>query len=294
MEKLYQFIEREFGSDESVEGKYAAVHIICGESAAGSLRVGLSDENKVIGFPDFFAVGPLWRLHTDEGRKRRYEWLQGHYNIEIAYLEKEYESKFSKALEEVEAIPKHIPIVIWTGDNAGEQVGLHYFSHLLKEKTNDIYLINATTAYQELFNTSKVQYLYIHTGEMVSEEFNLIFQKKLSVPLLLETRKQFLREWKTLSETTEVLRIWQDDKIKSVSENYFDQLIIRTAKKLHGEQREQDFIQAGMLIGELLGNLENHVGDTFLEYRIRNLINNGVFEIKGNLKSMRHYSVKLR
>jgi hypothetical protein len=36
------------------------------------------------------------------------------------------------------------------------------------------------------------------------------------------------------------------------------------------------------------------VGDAFLEYRLRTLINNGVFDIKGVPKGMRYYSVKLK
>ncbi|MEC1759800.1 DUF1835 domain-containing protein [Schinkia azotoformans] len=50
-------------NNRNVEIEYKAVHIVCGESPAGSLRVGLGRENKVIGFPDFFAVGPILELH---------------------------------------------------------------------------------------------------------------------------------------------------------------------------------------------------------------------------------------
>jgi hypothetical protein len=40
--------------------------------------------------------------------------------------------------------------------------------------------------------------------------------------------------------------------------------------------------------------LEGGMSDTFLEYRIRHLIFSGILEIKGNSKSMRYYSVKLK
>ncbi|CDO03856.1 hypothetical protein BN988_02386 [Oceanobacillus picturae] len=45
--------------------EYNSVHIVCGESSAGSLKVGLEQENKVIGFPDFLAVGPIQKLHKE-------------------------------------------------------------------------------------------------------------------------------------------------------------------------------------------------------------------------------------
>ncbi|WP_420491750.1 DUF3658 domain-containing protein, partial [Neobacillus drentensis] len=36
-----------------------------------------------------------------------------------------------------------------------------------------------------------------------------------------------------------------------------------------------------------------YVGDDFLEYRLRKLIEKGTFEYKGSLEAMRSYSVKL-
>lgn len=272
--------------------KYDTVHIVCGESSAGSLRVGLGHENKVIGFPDFFAIGPIWDLHNDSGRENRYEWLRNNFNVD--YMEEEYEGKFLDTHEEIKAIPGNIPIVIWSAENADEQTGIRYILHLLREKTNDVYLINTTIAYQELFNTSDVTYISIQTGEVSPEKLRLIYKQKLKKPLSVEERNQFQQEWSELSLTKEVLRIWKNGKIKGVNENFFDQLLISTVKGLHAKQSKKDFIKAARIIGEVLGRIENNVGDAFLEYRLRCLIYNGVFEIMGIPKGMRYYSVKLR
>lgn len=291
---LYDEITGTSASREYDERQYEAVHIVCGESVAGSLRVGLGYEHKVIGFPDFFAVGPLWKLDKDVGRKRRYDWLESQLTVDMNYIEEEYKSRFSKTVKKIDAIPNNIPIVIWSGDNADEQTGIRYILNLLKEKPNDISLISATTAYQELFNTSDVQYFCHHTAHVEPEKLNLIYEKKLSKPLSFEARNQFQREWKSLSETEEVLRVWENNQVKSVNENHFDQLIIACAQKVYTEEIEKDYMRAALLIGEVLGELEGGMSDTFLEYRIRRLIHKGVFDMKGNLKSMRHYSVKLK
>jgi hypothetical protein len=71
-------------------------------------------------------------------------------------------------------------------------------------------------------------------------------------------------------------------------------LIVTAAQKSHGKQREKDFMKSSRIIGEVYGHIDNHVGDAFLEYRLRSLIYNGVFETKGIPKGMRYYSVKLR
>lgn len=296
MEEIHKSTEKINGREakKHFERLYETVHIVCGESPAGSLRVGLGYENKVIGFPDFFAVGPIWELDKEDVRKRRYEWLKDHLNYPDAFIEEEYERKYLKSLTEINCLKGDIPIVIWTAENANEQTGLRYLLYLLKEKANDVFLINTTIAFQELFNTSEFQYYYYHTGEVVPEKLNTIYQKKLTKPLTAEERTRLEKEWMTLSDTKEVVRIWEHNKIKAVNPNYFDELIITTAQNFHAQQREKDFIKSIRLIGEVYGQIANQVGDAFIEYRLRSLIYNGVFEIKGIPKGMRYYSVKLR
>ena len=54
-------------------------------------------------------------------------------------IEEEYESRYLKTSAEIAAIPEHIPIVIWTAENADEQTGIRYLLYLLKEKTSDVF-----------------------------------------------------------------------------------------------------------------------------------------------------------
>lgn len=290
----YQDIETILQNNKGIEREYTTVHLVCGESPAGSLRFTFGHEHKVIGFPDFFAVGPIEGLHTKAGLQRRYEWLRNHLNYPDDYFEEEYEHRFPSTLAGIEAIPPHVPIVIWTAENADEQTGIRYLLYLLKEKPNDIYLINTTTAYQELFNTKQYQFLYSHTGGPDPGKINEIYQKKSSSPLTQEERERFEKEWLTLSKSKEVLRIWKNHSITAVNEDYFDELIITTAQKLHSKKREQDFIKAARIIGEVYAKIDQHVGDAFLEDRLRALIYKGFFEIKGIPKGMRYYSVKLK
>jgi hypothetical protein len=298
IENLYVLHDRILGvikkGINKYQREYEAIHIVCGESAAGSLRVGLGRENKVIGFPDFFAVGPIWELHQEDGRNRRYEWLRDHLNYQDDFIEDEYKRRFLDTLSEIDAIPEQVPIVIWTGENANEQTGVCYLLYLFKGKTNPIYLINTTIAYQELFNTSEYQYFYFHTGEVAPDKLKVIYQEKLSQPLSIQERIQLEEKWLSLSDSKGVVRIWENNNIITVNEDYFDEMIVTAAQHLHSKQQEKDFMKSARVIGEVLGHIDNHVGDTFLEYRLRSLIYKGIFEIKGIPKGMRYYSVKLR
>ncbi|WP_228027617.1 DUF1835 domain-containing protein [Bacillus fonticola] len=272
---------------------YHTIHIVCGESPAGSLMVGLEHGHRVIGFPDFFAVGPVRELHMEEGLQNRYAWLKDHINIPMDFIEKEYEIRFRNTLEQLREIPENVPIVLWTAENASEQVGIRFFLHFLQEKTNEVFLINTSLAFQELYNTKEVQY-FVHTGEVHPEKLRTIYEQKRNSPMTDEEKNQLQKEWAELSETKEVLRVLKKDAIQSVPENYYDHHLVTTAQKLHAKRGKEDFIKSARIIGEVYGELAGNVDDSFLEYRLRCLIYDGVFEIRGIPKGMRYYSVRLR
>ncbi|MDM5317091.1 DUF1835 domain-containing protein [Fictibacillus sp. b24] len=57
------------------------VHILFGESAAGGLKWTLKKKgknDKVIGFSDQFAVGPVFQLETEAGLVARVNWFKKH------------------------------------------------------------------------------------------------------------------------------------------------------------------------------------------------------------------------
>ena len=87
--------------------------------------------------------------------------------MEMDYMEEEYEQRITKTLEEIDAIPENVPIVIWTAENVEEQMAMRYFMYLLKEKPNDVLLINTSLASQELFTINDKQYFH-HTCQELS------------------------------------------------------------------------------------------------------------------------------
>lgn len=267
------------------------IHLVCSESAAGSLRVALEWPKKVIGFPDFFCIGPLWKLHEIEGLHNRNEWLYEHINLEQDDFE--YMNKFSNTLREIDDISGEVPIYIWFANNACEQTGLRFFLYLLRYKPNEIFLINSTEFLKEI--PSSAHQSIFSTGQMVPEQFREIFAKCLSIkPLTTSERYQFEWEWERFAETTEVLRVYEKNEIVGVSEDFFDPLIVKTIEELHAKQETKDFIRVGEVIGEIIEQANEYLNIYYLEYRIRDLIYSGVLELRGIPKSMRHYRVKMR
>ncbi|MET3696619.1 uncharacterized protein DUF3658 [Bacillus oleivorans] len=295
MNKMVEEINKHIQKYRHLKGlgnQSGAVHIVTSESAAGSLRVSLERPKTVIGFPESFSIGPLWKLHEKIGQSYRNEWLFENINYEQENYE--YENKFINTLREIEDIANNVPIYIWYGNNADEQTGLRFFLYLLREKTNEIFLMNATELY-ERYGTNEEEQPYLHTSQMEPKNLRLFYENNNEKkPLSDRERMQFNQEWEKLSETKEVLRLWIDDEIKGVPEYHYDSLIIETIEKLHHKQGTKDYIKTGSVIGEILTQMDAYINIFFLEYRIRHLVYSGVLALKGIPKSMRHYSVKLR
>lgn len=281
------------------EKDYKVVHIVFGDSSSGSLKntlkdLELQDKEKVIYFSDNFSIGPIWKLEEDIGLTHRYKWLMNHINLDEEYLFN-YQNTFSVTLLKIYAIPDNVRINIWAGENSDEQTALRFVLFLLGNKTNDIFLMNTTTNYKNHFSTSDFGFLHLHTGGIAPDNLRGIYEGNRTIqPLSQEERKRYKNEWVELSIQKNYLRVWEDKKICNVDEDYYDEYIINTAKALHTERENKDFMKSARLIGEVIGNLNQAIGDQYFEYILIHLAIKGVFEIEGVPKAMRYYSVKLR
>ena len=279
--------------------RYKATHIVFGDSPTGSLKVafqelGLHEKEQIINFSDLFSIGPIWHLHDSQGITNRYKWLTTHINIDEEVL-LNYEDHFKRTLLNVEQIPSHHPIIIWAGENAHEQTALRLALYVLKEKTNDIVIINTNEAYKTHFNQPEIDFTPRCMGELSSKHLKQIYEHEKNGHTLTQTeRKAFEQQWAQLCEDKGVLRIWENNEIVSVPENYYDEYIIDTVKKFDENKKHNDFIKSARIIGEVIGHLNQYVGDQFIEYRVRRLIVDGIFDMEGVPKAMRYYSIKLR
>ncbi|WP_066095135.1 DUF1835 domain-containing protein [Neobacillus novalis] len=274
------------------------IHILFDQSSAGSLRVafkemGMDKEEQIISFWNMFSIGPVQRLHEEAGQEARFDWMKDVMNDELGEFQ-EYTQHFQKTIYQIRSIPEGAAITIWTAENAHEQTGLRFILDLLKGKNNDITVINTTKSYGELFNTGRRQYTVLHSGEINPDKLQIIYDQGEGRVLTDHDKEDYGNEWIFLTENRETLRIWRNGRIVSVPEDYYDPFIIQKAKNLHRRQETKDFMKSARLIGEVLGHLDQYVGDEFLEYRLRKLIEKGVFDVEGSLIAMRYYSVKLR
>ncbi|MCR8853673.1 DUF1835 domain-containing protein [Lysinibacillus fusiformis] len=286
-------------SAEQQHTQFRTTHIVFGDSPTGSLKIalkelGLNQQEKIIAFSDLFSIGSILNLHNSHGVANRYEWLKTHLNADDEVLFR-YQANFKSTILKIEQTPSHHPIIIWAGENAHEQTGLRFVLYLLKGKTNDIFIVNTNEAYKTHFDRTKIDFTPSHMGELSSEQLKQIYENEKNGHALTQTeRKALEQQWEKLCEDKEVLRIWESNKIVSVPETFYDEYIINTVKKFHQKKKHNDFIKSARIIGEIVGHLNQYVGDQFIEYRVRRLIVDGIFDMEGVPKAMRYYSIKIR
>jgi hypothetical protein len=274
------------------------VHVVFGDSFAGSLKLaikqlGYVDTNKVISFRDRFSIGPLWQFHEEAGRVKRGQWFRDNINDEYDDVDNDEEIYYQRLTGQFAQIPAEASIVIWSGNNAHEQVGLRYAVYLLKNNQNGIYVFNPVEACQRRFNNIDRSIDYLHSGEITPEKLQAVFgETEEGGPITCETKQLLEHNWLSLANHQEALRIWAGERILNVDEHYFDSYLLETVEKLHASRSNYDFIKAARVIGEALGYCDQYIGDSYFEYRLRHLIYNGQLEIKGVPRAMRYYSVR--
>ncbi len=276
------------------------IHIVFGESASATLKEGVLKKKgirneTVITVQDIFSVGPIWHLNSKQGLEQRFQWM----SRTIKKYEDEYEEEKHRELEaiyQIEHSSNEQPITIWISESASEQTGLRYVLFLLREKTNQIRVINTTKLMDDLFcSPGQIKYVVRHTGEIAPEKFLTFYEEAEKINFLdQKERSQLEAEWLELAESYDNLRIWQGDRVQNVPEDYYDKYIADRAKELHNRQKKKEYIKSARVIGEVLGTIEQHLGDEFIQYRLRELIKQGIFEVEGSVKAMRYYSVRLK
>lgn len=274
-----------------LDSEWEAVHLVVGDSAAGSLRMGMPKNHLVIGLRDTMSIGPLANLSELKGLETRAEWLRDRILDEEDYYHHEYLENMQTFMRKIQNLPEQLPVYIWVAEHASEQVGLRFFVSLMQTKKNPIYLLASTEMYRNLFDSEERFTDRVHTGEMSSKQLAGIFSNRKQEPLSESEKAPLVQEWTDYGSSENTIRLWEDGKLHFYEEEYFDDYILEVIKKLN---KKNEFSKSARIVGEVYGNKAHEVGDAFIEYRLRHLALNGKVEIKGVPRGMRYYSVKIK
>ncbi|MFI8716256.1 DUF1835 domain-containing protein [Brevibacillus brevis] len=273
------------------------VHIVVGDSFAGSMKqalkgLGCAETHKLITLRENYAIGPLDGLDSPEGRKARSNWFRN--NITEAFeAYTEFEEEYNELLDKLEQIPEQAEVIVWTSGNACEQAGMRHALYLLRNKRNSISVNDACAICEELYNRPDAFINYRYSGEIPSDKLReTITRLDGKGKLCAADIARLEREWQVITEQTGTLRIWRDSAVLEVPAEYYDQYLLEKLDDLKPPVGDNGFLKSARLIGEAIGYCEQYIGDSYFEYRLRELIYDGILEIKGVPAAMHFYSIR--
>ncbi len=261
------------------------VHIVFGDSAAGNLKYFFSNNNndfkgEIINFRADHSIGPIDEVDSKNGLEKRIKWFEENLSevFEEDYLEY-IEKEFIDTYESIKNIDLDSKIVIWYGENTSDQVGLRYLIGQLRSE--ELYEVNVSNSYIEDYNDNK--YKPRALGECVPKELNQIIltMKKIEK----EKRNSLINDWEILRKSKENLRILIENRIIGVEESYYDNDILSNCSF--------NFKKAARIIGITMGKSHQLIGDAYIDYRVRRLIESGKVEYRGRLESMRDFEIRV-
>lgn len=182
------------------------------------------------------------------------------YNCDSIASETEFSQQAINLNYIIRCAKKGETLRIWYSDEAYSLCGLFFLFHKLKDIKTKIILVPLPDG--ENFGEFGDEYLHqLHKTHRITNEERIFFE----------------REWDRLKIENTLLRIVENGIVKSVSETYFDSIIISCVP-----DGEVDFVK---VVYESLSKIQkNHfVCSTFVTMRILKLIENG------DLKIVREY-----
>lgn len=248
-------------------------HVVVGDVAEGTLRAAfqLDQQNAALGevrnFRDDLSIGRIDRLM--DGTNDRFAWFSRitagtEFGEEIkGWLYPSLEEAYGKIL----TFDPQDRIVIWHSGIVSEQITLRYLVSRL--------------AGHELW---EVEVLPGPIGACTPQE--LLEALTVIRPISNERQEQLRKSWATLLLNQSVVRILENNCIRSVEETHYDQQLIDASSSVYQS--------AGRVVGTVMGTCNQIVSDTFLDFRLRQLIRQGRLEAKGELRALRLYEVRKR
>ncbi|WXR60944.1 DUF3658 domain-containing protein [Peptostreptococcaceae bacterium AGR-M142] len=259
-------------------------HIVFGDSAKGSLKYFFeNNENdysgEVVGLLDDLSVGPLNDIDKEEGFRQRIYWINN-LNKEVMPYFEEYSKAVVDSYNNLNDIDKTHTIIIWHGNNSSDQVGLRYIISKLENK--NIYEVDVSK--QPIMFFKDEAYIPRALGECSIENIEKVIlnMKKIDNERLEELKN----DWQELRNSKENLRIVKDSKILGVEEDFYDSKIVANTGF--------NFKMAARIIGKTMGESKHLVTDTYIDYRIRKLIEQGKIKYQGHLESIRDYQIRVQ
>lgn len=257
----------------------AVVHVCFSCNAKENLEVAIKNKiikgENVIALYDDLSVGPVFNIqHMSKRLKWWKDFLPQYGSEDIEELRENYNKFYKKLL----AFDYNTTIYFWYGNNAMELCGLMYTLRNFAFNINKCYIIDVS---KKIYNKS--QYNIRAVSEIESKKIKDFLEYKTI--LKSEEYKNFLSNWQQLTGEKSNFRIYRNNKVENVDEDYFDNIILNSVTT--------DFKKVIVIIGEVLAKSDVFVRDYYIFWRIRELIKKGKLKFNGSILDGNNLEIKI-
>lgn len=265
------------------------IHIVFNEADTAVLKKAIEMdealEGRIVQIQDDYAVGPLENIYTAEGiAARKSWWLQ-------VLAGGDYEGKAddgsvddNKIVAELiaELRDNHEETVwIWAAQNKHDVSGYYWLLHFLKEFQGRVFILYLNNL--PFFNEKGSIFYPVWLHTIPPKEF--LKAKKLARPVTLSEFEVDPDEWIRLCNEQQGVRILEGGKkLVQYGFDFYDADLKQYITK--------DWQKAGKIISQFLSKHKHTTGDAYLLWRLKLMINDGAFDVQGEVKNMKDFEVK--
>lgn len=257
------------------------VNIVFGDSIAGSVKMAdyyakkngniVADlSENLICFHQNLQYGDISDHGIGEIRKKEYKKLHENYLYGYKLKWRELDINPKKSLKRLRTLlEKGETVRFWFSNEAHEFCGFCNILFLI----DDMNISNDKILYIKLpdedIDEKGKLCVYRSSGAFAPKELlKYVPQQQMMTD---DVKEYHINQWKQAVEANSELRIVVDNEIKSVSEDYYDEIILDEAKKL------DEVFNEATLVGNSLQRII--IFDAFIGIRIEHMISEGIFEV---------------
>lgn len=242
------------------------LHIISGLSAAGTMKIflkSIDSNDKIAVWNDPLMYGPLFKDFSDNELKRRARYLNTFFGYNGYDL---YPSMHNIIHYD---FSRHERIVVWYGNGVDELLLLYMICSLTGER---LFAANICELY-ELFPHYKTLPFPLALAHCSPDNARIMYDR--IKPISEEEKAEYKSNWNRWAGSNAPLRLkGADNTIFEAGEDYFDSLILSKCST--------EYTKAARIIGGVLGDLDQLIGDGFLSQRIIQLTRQQKLQVCNN------------